>query len=93
VAEPTISSSLAADDANSIVVDAWGAGVTNLRVGWTGNAGSMQLAPFVGLNNLWDRRHIGSVTVNGNGGRVLEPAPGRVVHLGREIGYRTAAQP
>jgi hypothetical protein len=25
-----------ADDANTIFVDAWGAGVTNLRLGWTG---------------------------------------------------------
>jgi iron complex outermembrane receptor protein len=91
-ADHTISSSLPADDANSIVVDAWGAGVTNLRVGWSGNVGTMQLAPFLGLNNLWDRRYVGSVTVNGNGGRVLEPAPGRVIYIGTEIGYRTAAQ-
>jgi iron complex outermembrane receptor protein len=92
-ADHTISSSLAADDANFIVIDAWGAGVTNLRLGWTGNAGSMQLAPFVGFNNLWDRRYIGSVTLNGNGGRVIEPAPGRVIYIGTEIGYRTAPQP
>jgi iron complex outermembrane recepter protein len=74
------------------VIDAWGAGVTNLRVGWNGTAGTMQFAPFLGLNNLWDRRYVGSVTVNGNGGRVFEPAPGRVVYIGTEIGYRTAAQ-
>ncbi|MFL5494626.1 MAG: TonB-dependent receptor family protein [Gemmatimonadales bacterium] len=92
-ADHTLSSSLAADDANTIVVDSWGAGVTNLRVGWTGTVGTMQLSPFVGFNNLWDRRYIGSVTVNGVGGRVLEPAPGRVVYIGTEIGYRTAAQP
>jgi len=91
-ADHTLSSSLAADDANTIVVDAWGNGVTNLRVGWTGNAGSMQLSPFVGFNNLWDRQYIGSVTVNGVGGRVLEPAPGRVIYVGTEIGYRTAGQ-
>jgi iron complex outermembrane receptor protein len=91
-ADHTLSSSLAADDANTIVVDAWGNGVTNLRVGWTGNAGTMQLSPFVGFNNLWDRQYIGSVTVNGVGGRVLEPAPGRVIYVGTEIGYRTAGQ-
>jgi iron complex outermembrane receptor protein len=92
-ADHTISSSLFADDANSIPVDAWGAGVTNLRVGWSGNAGSMQLSPFIGFNNLWDRRYVGSVTINGNFGRVFEPAPGRVVYIGTEIGYRTAAEP
>ncbi len=89
----TISTSVAADDANTIFVPAWGAGVTNLRVGWTRDVGSMQLAPFLGVNNLWDRRYIGSVTLNGVAGRVIEPAPRRVVYLGAEVGYRTAAAP
>lgn len=84
----TLSSSVAADDANTLVVDAWDAGVSNLRLGWSGTTGSLQLGPFVGFNNLWDRRYIGSVTLNGIGGRVIEPAPGRVVYLGAEIGYR-----
>jgi iron complex outermembrane receptor protein len=91
-ADQTLSSSLFSDDANTLAtgVDGWGAGVTNLRVGWTGEVGSMQLLPFVGINNLWDRRYIGSVTLNGVGGRVFEPAPGRVVYVGAEIGYRAA---
>jgi iron complex outermembrane receptor protein len=87
-ADHTISSSVLADDANTLWVDAWGAGVTNLRLGWDGEVGTMQLAPFLGLNNLWNRRYIGSVTLNGIGGRVIEPAPHRVVYLGVEIGYR-----
>jgi iron complex outermembrane receptor protein len=88
-ADHTLSSSLVADDANTIYVDAWGAGVTNARLGWQGQAGSLALSPFLGVNNLWDRRYIGSVTLNGLGGRVFEPAPRRVVYLGAEIGYRT----
>jgi iron complex outermembrane receptor protein len=91
-ADHTISSSLLADDANTIWVDAWSAGVTNLRFGWDGQAGSVQLAPFLGVNNLWDRRYVGSVTLNGIGGRVFEPAPRRVVYVGTEIGYRTTSQ-
>jgi iron complex outermembrane receptor protein len=91
-ADHTISTSVAADDANTIIVPAWGAGVTNLRLGWSGNTGGLRLAPFLGLNNLWDRRYIGSVTLNGVGGRVIEPAPGRVIYLGTEIGYSTAPQ-
>lgn len=87
-ADHTISSSVLADDANTIWVNAWGAGVTNLRVGWDGQAGTMQLAPFLGINNLWDRQYVGSVTLNGIGGRVFEPAPRRVVYLGAELGYR-----
>lgn len=89
-ADHTISTSVAADDANTIIVPAWGAGVTNLRLGWAGNSGSLRLAPFLGLNNLWDRRYIGSVTLNGIGGRVIEPAPRRVVYFGTEIGYTAA---
>jgi iron complex outermembrane receptor protein len=87
-ADHTLSSSLVADDANTIYVDAWGAGVTNARLGWQGDAGALQLGPFLGVNNLWDRRYIGSVTLNGLGGRVFEPAPRRVVYLGAEVGYR-----
>ena len=87
-ADHTISSSIVADDANTIYVDAWGAGLTNLRLGWTGQAGQAEFAPFLGVNNLWDRRYVGSVTLNGVGGRVFEPAPRRVVYIGTEIGYR-----
>ena len=87
-ADHTISSSIVADDANTIFVGAWGAGVTNARVGWGGDVGSMNLAPFFGVNNLWDRQYVGSVTLNGAGGRVIEPAPRRVLYVGAEIGYR-----
>ena len=90
-ADHTISSSVPADDANtgSLVADSWGAGVTNLRLGWDGTAGEVSLSPFIGINNLWDRRYIASVTINGAGGRVFEPAPRRVIYVGTEIGYRT----
>jgi iron complex outermembrane receptor protein len=90
-ADHTLSSSFFSDDANTPGqgVEAWGAGVTNLRLGWTGDVGVLQLAPFLGINNLWDREYVGSVTLNGIGGRVLEPAPRRVVYFGAEIGYRT----
>ena len=90
-ADHTLSSSISADDANltPLVVDAWGAGVTNARIGWDGDAGVLHLSPFLGINNLWDRRYVGAVTLNGAGGRVIEPAPRRVIYLGTEIGYRT----
>ena len=47
----------------------------------------MEIGPFIGINNLLDRRYVGSVTLNGVGGRVYEPAPRRVVYLGAEVGY------
>lgn len=88
-ADHTISSSVVADDDNTIVVDAWGAGITNARIGWGGDVGRVNLAPFLGVNNLWNRRYVGSVTLNGFGGRVFEPAPLRVFYVGMEVGYRT----
>jgi iron complex outermembrane receptor protein len=93
-ADHTLSSSVAADDANSgaLFADSWGAGVTNLRVGWEGDAGVMSLSPFIGFNNLWDRLYVASVTINGAGGRVFEPAPRRVIYFGTEVGYRTRAE-
>jgi iron complex outermembrane recepter protein len=86
-ADHTINTSVAADDVNTpeLVVPAWS--VTNARVGWDGQVGSMEIAPFVGVNNLLDRRYIGSVTLNGVGGRVFEPAPRRVIYVGAELGY------
>jgi iron complex outermembrane recepter protein len=87
-ADHTISTSVAADDANGIIADGWNAGVTNLRVGWDGDVGLLRLGPFLGVNNLWDRRYVASVTLNGLGGRVFEPAPRRVIYFGAEVGYR-----
>jgi iron complex outermembrane receptor protein len=94
-ADHTISSSVPADDANSssLFAGAWGAGVTNLRVGWTGDVGELNLSPFIGVNNLWDREYLASVTINGVAGRVFEPAPRRVIYFGSEVGYRTRAAP
>ena len=54
-------------------------------------SGAINLAPFFGVNNLWDRQYVGSVTLNGAGGRVIEPAPRRVIYAGMEIGYRTGS--
>jgi len=88
-ADHTIASSVAADDANKIIVDSWGVGVTNARLGWGGGAGTVSFAPFLGVNNVWDRQYVGSVTLNGTGGRVYEPSPRRLVYVGMEIGYRT----
>jgi iron complex outermembrane receptor protein len=86
-ADHTISTSIAADDANTPSLFIPSYSVTNARVGWDGQAGSMQIGPFIGINNLLDRRYIGSVTLNGVGGRVNEPAPLRVIYVGAEIGY------
>ena len=87
--DQTLSSSLTADDQNTIWVDNWGAGVTNLRLSWSKQWRDTSFLPYVGLANLFDRQYIGAVTVNGFGGRVLEPSPRRNFYIGAEIGFRT----
>lgn len=82
-----ISSSVWADDANAIRVGDWGAGVTDVRLAWNGGMGRSVLLPFAGINNVFDRSYVGSVTVNGFNGRVFEPAPGRNVYVGLETRF------
>ncbi len=94
----TMSSSLFADDRNTVYVNGWGTraigmpegfgkGVTNLRITWEQPLGSGRVAPFLGVNNLWDKQYVGSVVVNGISGRVFEPAPRRNLYAGAEIGW------
>jgi iron complex outermembrane receptor protein len=85
--EQQISSSLFADDGNTVKVPGWGAGVTTFRGSWNVDSGTFHLLPFFGVNNVFDRPYVSSVTVNGFGGRVYEPGPGRNAYLGLEIGY------
>lgn len=60
--------------------------VVDLRVGWEGAAGRWRLAPFVGVDNLLDERYNASVVPNAFGGNYFEPAPGRRVFGGLEVG-------
>jgi iron complex outermembrane receptor protein len=84
-ADQFLTSSMWADDRNTLPVDNWGLGVTNLRLGWEGSFGRLAATPFLSVENLTGRRYVPSVTVNGAGGRVLEPAPGRLVYAGAEV--------
>jgi iron complex outermembrane receptor protein len=87
--DQTLSSSLTADDRNTIWVENWGAGVTNVRVSWSKQWRDFSFLPYVGLSNLFDRKYIGAVTVNGFGGRVLEPSARQNFYIGAEIGFKT----
>lgn len=84
--EQALSSAQFADDDNLLQAEGWGVGITTVRVGWRGRVGRAMLAPWLGAYNLFNRSYVGSVTVNGSGGRVFEPAAGRVVSVGLEIG-------
>lgn len=95
----TMSSSVFADDQNTIYLNGWGKanpatairgvglGVTNARLSWDGVSGGAWVRPFVAVNNLWNRCYVGSLTLNATFGRVFEPAPGRNWYLGGEIGW------
>ena len=85
--EQQVSSSLFADDGNTIEVKGWGAGITTFRGWWNVQAGAIHLGPFLGVNNLFAKSYVSSVTVNGFGGRVFEPGPGRNAYLGLAVGY------
>lgn len=86
--DQTFSGRVWADDANSISVKDWQ--TTDLRAGWDLRLGRARLAPFAGINNIWDAEYVGSVTINGGGGRVLEPSPGRNVYVGLEVSMGNA---
>jgi iron complex outermembrane receptor protein len=73
------------DDKNTQRVEGWGAGVTALRISGSGTRGALRVEPFATVNNLFDRRYVGSVNINGAFGRVLEPAPGRNALVGVEL--------
>lgn len=85
--EQLLSGALQTDDQNTPErrVDGWGAGVTSVRLLWTSGIGRLGVRPFGAVNNLWNRRYVSSVIINGAGGRVLEPAPGRNLYVGFEV--------
>jgi iron complex outermembrane receptor protein len=75
-------SSYAVDDTLSRQTSAWW--VTNLRIGWEG----AHVAPFVAVQNLFNRKYVASVVVNAAAGRYYEPAPGRNLYVGCTYLYR-----
>lgn len=95
----TMSSSVFADDKNAVYINGWGKadpkttvsgiglGVTNARISWEGRSGGAWLRPFIGVNNLWNRRYVSALTLNATFNRVFETAPGRNWYIGGEIGW------
>lgn len=85
--EQLTAGSVFGDDRNTLAVDGWGLGVTLVRVSGEWISGSTVIRPFAAVLNLFDRKYVGSVNLNGAGGRILEPAPGRNGFAGIEIGW------
>ncbi len=74
------------NDANSVFAPAYA--VFGLGGGYAAEVGQMRVNGFLRLNNLFDRRYVGSVIVDDGNGRFFEPAPGFNVLAGIEIRAR-----
>jgi iron complex outermembrane recepter protein len=85
--DQTTAGEVFADDRNTQRVDGWGMGVTSARLSGSARWGGLRLEPFVAGNNIFDRRYVGSVNLNGTFGRILEPAPGRQAYVGMEVSW------
>lgn len=76
---------IAVDDANSDRAGSYA--VFNWRAGFDWRAAGWQLGPFLRIDNVSDRRYVGSVIVNAAGGRYYEPAPRRSLVAGVRVSY------
>jgi len=67
-----------------------GYAVFNWRAGYTHEVANWTIDPFVRVDNLGDKEYIGSLIVNGPGGRFYEPAPDQqwLVGLGLQYQWR-----
>ena len=74
-----------ADNANADKVDSYR--VSNVRLGAERQLGGVTVAPFFGINNLFDEDYFSNVRVNAFGGRAFEPAPERHVYGGVRIRF------
>ena len=74
------------DDANSAFSQSFVA--SDLRAGIFGlDIGGLATSPFAAVTNVLDVDYNGSVVVNAFGDRFFEPAPGREVFFGLEVGF------
>ncbi|MCZ6759323.1 MAG: hypothetical protein O7D29_02970, partial [Gemmatimonadetes bacterium] len=61
---------------------------SDLRAGIFGlDIGGLATSPFAAVTNVLDVEYNGSVVVNAFGDRFFEPAPGREVFFGLEVGF------
>lgn len=84
--EESYSSRYYVNDTLSTQTAPWWA--ANVRAGWEGTTGKVRIAPFVAVNNVFNRLYVGSVTINAALGRYYEPAPARNLYVGCSIGVQ-----
>ena len=71
---------------NDNTVSNWAYTVVDLRFGYDTKWGDVDVRPYVGIDNLFDKRYNSSAIVNAFGGRYYEPSPDREVYVGLTIG-------
>ncbi|HWI13474.1 MAG TPA: TonB-dependent receptor, partial [Burkholderiales bacterium] len=74
------------DDRNSEAADAYT--IANLRAGFEQRGKAWRLTEFVRVDNVTDRRYVGSVIVADTNRRFYEPAPGRNYLVGITASHR-----
>jgi iron complex outermembrane receptor protein len=84
-AEWRAQSRLPVDDRNTDFAAGWGA--VNLSVQRALSLGSWSLRTFLRVDNILDKRYVGSVIVNEGSGRFFEPASGRSWAVGVDARY------
>ena len=67
---------------NANTVFNWAYAVADLRFGFDGRWGDVDVRPFVGIDNVFNERYNSSAITNAFGGRFYEPSPGREVYIG-----------
>ena len=73
--------SIAVNDSNSEYASAYS--LWEARTGFAAaRVGRMEVSPFVGVANLFDKTYAAAVAVNAFGGRYYEPGPGRAFFAG-----------
>ena len=72
--------------ANEAGVTNWAYTVVDLRLGWGGRMGDVDVQPFVGIDNLLDERYNSSVLTDAFRGRHYRPSPGREIYAGFTLG-------
>lgn len=77
---------VAANDSNS--VEAPGYDVFAVSAGYSHQWGAWKLNAFARVDNLTDKKYVGSVIVNEGNGRFYEAAPGRQWMAGVSLGYQ-----
>ena len=85
-AETVGRSQIYADDRNVNAVP--GYWTSNLRLGLGQSVGGWKITETARLDNLFDRRYVGTVIVNESNGRFFEPSPGRTAYLLVNAQYR-----